>query len=511
MIPSYKQETTIAVPTKTPGTDFWTKVFELYGENRIQMQQNEPSWIEMKPALNENFGRSYNELSQRCRISRGHLEEMKQKHQNVLNNLPKRLPKHTYNPNSKGIVMVGGGPLFNWLAMLSIIQLRDLGSTLPIELILSQKADYSHYYCEKVKKYNAKCVVLSQVLGLPNESQWKFDIHQNRAIGLLVNSFEHVFLLDADNFPVTNIDKYFDSQVYEDHNMVMWPNYQTRSISPLYYDIAGVQLNATKQVRSWSFPLLDPINLSPKQAQNVAVFHDLEGTVPAKSTNSAHLLINKKTHFKALMMSLYYNLLGKDFYYDLFSLGAKGELDKDTLAAAATVTNSSYYQVKSNMKPFVVQLDNGNTGYCATGQHDPQIDYALYSTEYEKLKSNPSNRHQDFKEQSKILDHFYRTFFEKPDKVPLFSVHCNIWKFDPGKLLSNPHIYDPTFNCLKRRMYNRYFYTIGTKSVDFELHRWKSAFKLVCEDKVWFALFENRDFNKLCYFMRNSIQWLTYS
>ena len=49
-------------------------------------------------------------------------------------------------------------------------------------------------------------------------------------------------------------------------------------------------------------------------------------------------------------MTLYYNIFGPEIYYKLFSLGALGEGDKDTFAAAALACGEKYYQVASSIR-----------------------------------------------------------------------------------------------------------------------------------------------------------------
>ena len=51
-----------------------------------------------------------------------------------------------------------------------------------------------------------------------------------------------------------------------------------------------------------------------------------------------------------MLMTLYYNIFGPEIYYKLFSLGALGEGDKDTFAAAALACGEKYYQVASSIR-----------------------------------------------------------------------------------------------------------------------------------------------------------------
>lgn len=485
------------------GHEFWKPIFELYDQNSV----HDAHFIDLKSGMSKNFGKSKNSLLKRCEISPERLQQLQEKHANVVNGLPDQIDISTYKNGTSGIVMIGGG-FYLWLSMLSVVQLRKLGSSLPIEIILPRRSDYDEKFCEvDLARYNAKCVSLSDYLDL-DESKWTFRTYQYKGLALLVNSFQHVFLLDSDNFPVANVDSYFDSEVYKDNNMVLWPDYWKRSISPLYYDIAQVPVNDAKQVRKNAIPLIEPVYLTDEQAAK-ALFHDLEGTMADFSTESGQIMVNKQTHGKALLLALYYNIMGPDVFYKLFSLGARGEGDKDTFPAAAIVTNASYYQVKSYISPFSMELENGEKKNSAMGQHDPVIDYQIFKSGFELLQSDPDNQGLSLEQQVSVVDDFYETLFSKTSgQVPIFSVHCNIWKINPPKYLNNNDIYNRDTNCIKKRMYNGFKYPLGDEEVDFELERWKIAHQLACIDKIEFTNFANQDLDRVCQFMSNSIEWL---
>jgi alpha 1,2-mannosyltransferase len=82
------------------------------------------------------------------------------------------------------------------------------------------------------------------------------------------------------------------------------------------------------------------------------------------------MLINKRTHLKTLLLSIYYNIYGPEYYYPLLSQGVLGEGDKETFMAAALVAAESYYRVKTGV--IAVGRHNGQE-YMTTGmvQHHP--------------------------------------------------------------------------------------------------------------------------------------------
>ncbi|RLV90688.1 Alpha-12-mannosyltransferase MNN22 [Spathaspora sp. JA1] len=498
--------TLFSSPEPESPQSFWSSIFKIYDSNKIPYNEND--WIEYPPHMNRDFAKTRKRLLERCKVSQPHLEEIKRKHSIVVTSLPDSLPKNTYVPGSKGIVMMGGG-FFSWLSFLSVLQLREVGSTLPIEIVIPSMEEYDSAYCdEQLPKYNARCVVITEELGL-NETEWKFEKYQYKGLALLVNSFQHVFLLDSDNFPVSNVDQYFESSVYKDNGMVLWPDYWKRSISPLYYDIANLSVTYDKQVRSGPFDLLEPYKLNAAQMDDVT-FHDLEGAIPDLSTESGQLMVDKASHGKMLLLSLYYNVVGPHVYYRLFSLGARGEGDKDTFASAALVTKTPYYQVKTYIRPFFMTFSDKSTKSSAMGQHDPQLDYDLYLSKYSELKAKYTDI-TSLDQQKKLLEKFNKQYFHKVEKdVPIFSVHCNIWKLDPPEYMNRKEIYSSKENRMTTRMFNNFKYIQGEgEQVDFELQRWKLAHKIACEDKVMFTNFQDKDMDKVCEFISNSVEWLS--
>lgn len=492
--------------SKSPALEFWSKLVKFYHENKIELETDGQSWV--KSGSDTNI-KSRNELLGQCHIQPVDFNKIQQNHQQVLEFLPEVLPATTYTANSRGIVIVAERGVDSWLAMMSIVQLRQLGSTLPIEIILPKHTDYNPSFCKNILQYHAKCVELRDLVNLP-EDTWVLDKPQYRALALLVNSFENVILLDADTFPITNIDKYFDSEVYQDFQMILWPNLMKRSISPLYYDIAQIPIDLETIVRHGSFPLINPVKINTKLSSEEVEFHDLKGTVPVPASSPGQVVVNKRIHYKALMMNLYYNLVGPQIYYHLFDLDRTGTPEKDTLALGALVTESKYYQVKSFPRQFYLGLDQGGSENVAMGQYCPQLDYALYNSQYGMLVTDYPSL-DELMPQCDLLDQLYRSFFYKTDSVPLFAIQSTALKFSPVDYMANEEVYDPQSNCLKKRVFPGFVHFIGRNNFDFELELWKLAFRVACLERVWFPVFDKEEFNRMCHFMKHTIDWLKYN
>lgn len=103
---------------------------------------------------------------------------------------------------------------------------------------------------------------------------------------------------------------------------------------------------------------------------------DRENAIAGMSTESGQFFVKKSTHFRSLILSLYYNIKGK-LWWPLLSQGAPGQGDKEVWPAAAHVLRESWYQ--THIKPFEAgYLENGKLhGFCMV-QPDFLRDYEIY-------------------------------------------------------------------------------------------------------------------------------------
>lgn len=217
----------------------------------------------------------------------------------------------------RGVVMVGGGEYFG-PAIIGIHMLRRTGSTLPVEVFVPNDEEYEPGVCEKyLAKLNAKCVVLTHILSSTvSSSKIKFEHYQLKSAALLLSSFAEVLLLDSDSIPLVDPSSaIFDTEPYRSKGLVVWPDFWAATESPEFWKIAGFD----------TFPT----------------------HLPASSSESGQLVLNKATHLGTLLLATYYNLFGKSHYYPLLSQGALGQGDKETFMAAAVVLNSTYYRVQT--------------------------------------------------------------------------------------------------------------------------------------------------------------------
>jgi alpha 1,2-mannosyltransferase len=224
-----------------------------------------------------------------------------------------RLPRYSSRLfQGRGIVMVGGGRFLR-IALLSIRLLRSTGTTLPLEFWFGDTDEYNSIFCSEVETLNVQCRILGSHLGAGTVGRY-----QLKAFAILLSRFEEVLFLDADDFPVVNVDDIFDAPNYKITGAVIWPDYWSATASPWLFQIIGQQQR----------------------------FH--------ATCETGQLMWNKKKHFLSLVLACYYNFYGPDYFYPLLSLGAAGEGDKETFLIACQVFDEPYTYI---------QRDVGTLGY----------------------------------------------------------------------------------------------------------------------------------------------------
>lgn len=503
-----------------PRHSFWNAIFSIFDESSVNVSDISKAIMYVDKNDQKSGPSSKEVLLSKAKIDKEVIEEMKSKHALVTSKLPKKLDKYTFDTASNGIVLIGGGR-FSWLSFLSLKALRKAGSVTPVEIIMPQHDDFvtEQEFCTSVlPKMNAKCVVLPDVLGANVMNNWgrSFANYQFKSLALMVSSFQNVLLLDSDNIVLQNPDKLFESKLFKDNGMVLWPDYWKRTISPVFYDISGSFVNEKKRARYNRFPLaLDSTqssNILPSESdESEAVpYHDLEGTIPDLSTESGQVLINKATHSCTLLLSMYYNMFGPDLYYKLFSLGEQGEGDKDTFPAAATVCKDSFYQVKSFIKTFGYLDSTVQFQGVAMGQKDALVDFEKFQNLVEVPSKSKEMKAKSIPDQIKELQKLEIEQFGEPSG-PLFAVHCNYPKLDPIVLMERDDLYDKEAKRLKYRIYGGLSYddpNIKDKTIDFEYDQWKNIEKVLCEEYIDFPHFKNQEMEEVCMFVRNQVKYL---
>lgn len=312
--------------------------------------------------------------------------KMKNAHTEFVKSISRKPPQLSYVPGTRGIVSTAGGSYLPVL-VISLRMLRKTGSTLPVEVFLSDEAEYEPYICDVVLPFlNAQCRMLYTVLDsgpIPSDIQK----YQFKPFAMLFSSFEDILFLDADAFPLVDPSVLFTTEPFLSHSMLTWPDFWASSVSPLYYDIASRKI--------------PPMDLR-------------------QSTESGEVAISKKTHLKTLLLCAYYNFWGPTHYYPLLSQGAAGEGDKETFVTAAETVGESFYQVSEPLHAIGHSTEGGFAG-SAMVQFDPAQDYNL--TRKGEWRVTGSSK--------------------APSPRPFF-IHANYPKFNPATIFTEQSV-NPAF------------------------------------------------------------------
>ncbi|ODV80408.1 glycosyltransferase family 71 protein [Suhomyces tanzawaensis NRRL Y-17324] len=353
----------------------------------------------------ESFLFSKEYLAGRLDISDALFEELKDSHTKYVDshinklienygvdtfgNVLKSDPEWSNYQGSSGYVMIGGGK-YSWLSYLVIKQIRKTGAKLPIELFIASQDEYEKDFCETLlPKLNARCNVFDGKLAKELNEKFGIGGYQYKMLALLSSKFENVLYIDSDNFPTTDIDYLFDSKTYTETNLVIWPDAWARTTNPKFYEIAGIDVKE-KKIRYNNYDrkqaekagAMGPRPLSQYTFKESA-FHTFEGTLPDPASETGMLMINKTSHLKTLLLCLYYNVFGPDYYYPLFTQGSAGEGDKETFIGAAHVMGEPWFQTLKQFS-WVGYFKENEGGFTSKslGHFDP--DQSKFNTEQEE-------------------------------------------------------------------------------------------------------------------------------
>lgn len=464
-------------------TEFFAKIFKAIAQNTpnipaLDKYKTEKCDVQMVDQDSQPYFTN-EELLNYLIVSESDTAELKLKHESFISNLPKNLPDGLYNKETTGIVYVGGNQ-FTWLSLMSIMNLRYLGSELPVEILIPKFEEYELQICSEIlPRYNARCIYLPKLVGEDVASNYNFKGYQYKSLALALSSFENVLLLDADNTPLAIPDPLFQSEPFTGSGLVLWPDFWKRTTHPSYYKIINFPIDSSKR-RDYGYVEYGE-KVKPVSSEGIALLHQLENTLPDPSSESGQLLINKRDHIQTILLVLYYNSHGPKYYYPLLSQGAAGEGDKETFIAAAHALRKNYYPVKKHVAA-LGRFRHGEFFGSAMGQFNPKEDWELVQ----------KYRGQDV---------------EVEEKPHLAFLHANFPKLDPWSMMIDDIIIEKS-SAQRNRLFGEGF--IDEIGYDFELETWKNMEKLLCEDKLEFANFANKDISSdtVCNEVRNHLDYL---
>ncbi|KAK6465024.1 mannosyltransferase putative-domain-containing protein [Scheffersomyces coipomensis] len=354
-------------------------------------------------------------------LSENEVESLTNSHQNFIEHLNHYWPYDLINKLNKfNSFLKGNGYIFlgnkgdESQLMLNIKTLRTNGAKLPIEVIIPFEEDFDFEFCNVIlPTLGGTCKVLTHYIH-ENDLE-KIQENQLRSLALIISSFKNVLYMDVSNLAIKNPDILFVNKPFINNHLVVWPDLTRRSTSPYFYQISAIKVEDTMKVRN-SYFSNDPRGNSPGKYS----YHDTKGTIAESSSSGDVLLINKKVHFKTLILALYYNLFGPNFYYPLLNQGGAPENDKETFIAAAHQLGLPYYQVKEFPREFGPLNEARHHEIYAVGQYDPIVDYIQSHEESEgeletfKIGNEKSN--------SKRKTQTKKTHINMDDNNPLYGL-----------------------------------------------------------------------------------------
>lgn len=324
-----------------------------------------------------------------------------EKMRSVHSSLVAGLPVYPGSYSGYGIVMVGGGPYLQ-IGFLSIRMLRRTNCTLPAELWMVDEAEFDEPMCKgELADLDVTCRVISRIVGSAAIRDIKGHasifrtitgkhsraFYQAKALAIILSSFETLLFVDADNFPLYDPRILFTSHPFADTGITAWPDFWQSSVSGHFYNISSMNISHAS-----------PDSHHHKLAESITV-------------ESGQIMWNKRTHWKALVLAVYYNIFGPKFFYPLLSLGAPGQGDKETFIMAARVLGDDYYFVGQSVVAIGHYNERGVYRGVAMLQADPILDFAKASAKPFFLHAN------GYKFNKNILSSIKKSFPSGPRRI----------------------------------------------------------------------------------------------
>ncbi|EEQ32405.1 conserved hypothetical protein [Microsporum canis CBS 113480] len=355
-------------------------------------------------------------------------------------------PLLPFQRKSRGIVSTASKSMLPTLVT-SIYMLRVTGSKLPVEIFLADKREYDAFTCGLLlRSLNSRCIILDEILSFSplQEGLMKY---QFKIFSLLFSSFEEVFFLDADAFPIRDPAPLFTSKPFTSTGMVTWPDFWQITYHPWFFEITSQRLPT-------SFPI--------------------------PSTESGQLLISKRSHSKVLLLSAYYNFYGPMYYYPLLSQGHPGEGDKETYIAPSIILDLPFYAVSTRPEVFGYVSQDGDWKGGVIIQADPTWEAV----------SRPGINY-GWKGKPVAPSNAYLTF------------HANLPKLDPVRVFGEGGL-AWTADGKPRRMWGTAKDSILRVGSDVEKRLWKALEKTSCQLEWNFTPWDEKP--RLCEKIQRFIQ-----
>lgn len=134
--------------------------------------------------------------------------------------------RRTLEPSSaeadRGIVMVAGGDLYGKLALQNVLRLRQLGCTLPVKVFYMGAEERATDSMDELANHATLIDVTTYDDRL--KPHVKPDGYRSKVFAVRYSGFKRVFLMDADNCPLKNVEYLFDL-IDENTAAVLWQDW----------------------------------------------------------------------------------------------------------------------------------------------------------------------------------------------------------------------------------------------------------------------------------------------
>ncbi|CAB4255919.1 alpha-mannosyltransferase [Maudiozyma barnettii] len=469
---------------------------------------------------------TYYHLSECYHLDNNQFKNLHDSHNGYMKEIIEQFPVDIIkrlNVKGKGIVTVGGGR-YSVLLLTMLETLRHKGTTLPVEVFIPPSDEGDDDFCNNVvPKFNAKCIYFKDILPPNIVEGVEVKSYQIKAMALVMSSFKDIVFIDADNFAMKNIDHIFDSKIYKDTGLVIWPDLWRRFTAPVYYDIADIPYNKNKRVRN-SFDDVSPVSRYDKASNNIdslskdshIPFHDLEGTIADPASESGQMLVDKQKHLHTLLLALYYNIYGPMWYYNMFSQGTAGQGDKETFISAAHALGLPYYQVRTPIEFDGFHHDTKFFQGLGLLQHDFIQDYELHLKLKKTVSENPEKYNKfdpDYDLDNTYKRQMLKTQGETHENfVDVMFLHASFYKFDAWSMYDEKNFLMST-GAHTRGFTNQKSYN----GFDFEMFNFKALQRQLCNAdmslnhrnfKYLNKKISSEDWPKVCEYINEHVEYL---
>lgn len=210
------------------------------------------------------------------------------------------LPNYPGGFHGRGIVICAGGIKYFTCAWVCINMIRRLGCTLPIELWFQGPEELDQRMAQLLQSLGVRCVDAKEVeKRFPRRCPGGWEL---KSYAIIHSSFEEVLLLDADNVPCRNPAFLFDETEYRRTGSIFWPDYGSLGPDRAIWSICDIDYREESEFES------------------------------------GQMLINKRTCWKPLALTFWFNEHSDFFYYHIHG-------DKDTFHLAWRKLKQPYTMV----------------------------------------------------------------------------------------------------------------------------------------------------------------------